>query len=223
MTLNLLFLLAKLAYCTKFNSENLERLLEADNSMGIYLEYEKAFCNASYFRTNIFERKSILTARGGDIYYHHPVSNTEVEVITAGKNILQEFSVRPFMACTVNTESFPAAFEQHTNMSQITLVSSFTHPLKRVGQDVYCRLKRSIELRFLLWKSMSSATMAPIASICQYSGSGKSKMSSELTKEGPGAMIILRNLRKEDGNPPGNNLFTHLTGIIKKCRKGFLI
>jgi hypothetical protein len=141
-----------------------------------------------------------LTVFRGDYYYHDPVERALVKVLMEHDTVdnapgiiiradnLQTLPIRPFMIFTIKGAVFPDK-EEHSNAIKMTLPPSFAHKLTNVGCEVLGRLKNNIMSRFAPWTSTTAKSIAPISSICQYSGSGKSKLTSELTKEGPGVRI----------------------------------
>ncbi len=202
-----------------------------EHSVGLYLTYDNAPLRNKYLRTKLSEWKSLLTSAVGEYFYHDPLSNTLVEVNVHSfqqngqfknispdemvrKDTFESIRMRPFMSFVIKDASFPGK-EVLTNAMKYTLATSFAHRLTKVGNEVFQRLKRCISWRASTWNAFPSNTSAPISSICQYSGSGKSKMASEFTRIGPGATIVFRK-NDEDAFPPSNNLSTKLYDILKK-------
>ena len=93
------------------------------------------------------------------------------------------------------------------------LGTSFSQNLTQVGCSVFSCIKSSILRRYNLWK-VPGTFASPNASLCQYSGSGKSKIAREFTLRGPGIGITLRASDFEDAYPPQNNLSQRLNELI---------
>ncbi len=94
------------------------------------------------------------------------------------------------------------------------LGKSFFQNLSNVGKSAFFRLKSCISKRINLWKNNHLLFASPNASLCQYSGAGKSKMAHEITRQGPGLSITLRVSDDDEAYPPANNLCKKLVDLI---------
>ncbi len=71
-------------------------------------------------------------------------------------------------------------------------------------------------IRFNSWKDTNQTIIAPIASLSQGSGSGKSKLATEVIKDGPGFYIVLRSDSSSSGFPKNNFLSELLISLVKE-------
>ena len=92
------------------------------------------------------------------------------------------------------------------------LESSFRHDLTKIGKLALEQLEKDILDRYEPW-IYSTTLLAPIVSLCQSSGSGKSKLSFELLKRHLGFYIVLR-LIGQTGYPLKNFLSDQLMLLI---------
>jgi hypothetical protein len=90
---------------------------------------------------------------------------------------------------------------------------SFKHELTISGIETLGRLKSTILSRYVDWSSRKKEYIAPIVSLCQSSGSGKTKMSIELIKRNPGFYLVFRQA-EQTGYPRTNPLSRELYSII---------
>ena len=72
------------------------------------------------------------------------------------------------------------------------LEAAFKHDLTEIGIKNVQRLETDLAKRFENWNIEATRYIAPIVSLCQSSGSGKSKLSLELLKRNPGFYTVLR-------------------------------
>ncbi len=85
------------------------------------------------------------------------------------------------------------------------LEKSFQHSLSTIGQDALDVLKVEILDRFSSWKDLETTLIAPIASLSQGSGIGKSKLAVQVIQDGPGFYIVTRQSTESTGYPLNND------------------
>ena len=93
------------------------------------------------------------------------------------------------------------------------LESSFSHVLTEIGMLSLKRLEQSILDRINSWLYNDTKYLAPIVSLCQSSGSGKSKLSFELLRRHIGFYIVFR-LPDHTGYPLKNLISDLLYDMI---------
>ena len=93
------------------------------------------------------------------------------------------------------------------------LESSFSHDLTEIGILSLKRLEQSILDRINPWLYNDTKYLAPIVSLCQSSGSGKSKLSFELLRRHIGFYIVFR-LKDQTGYPFKNLISDMLDDMI---------
>ncbi len=122
--------------------------------------------------------------------------------------------IRTFMRFKI-TNTGKATDERKIDVEKFhALVESFCQTLTNTGKSVFFRLKNCISERIKIWKDVTAFFASPNASLCQYSGAGKSKMAHELTQQGPGICITLRSTGDDEAYPPSNNLSSQLLELI---------
>lgn len=93
--------------------------------------------------------------------------------------------------------------------------TSFEHELTDIGSFTLSSLEQFLLKSFEPWKTnLDTDLLAPIVSLCQSSGSGKSKISCETLKLHLGFYLVFRG-EKQSGYPLKNDLSTELLGLIK--------
>lgn len=106
--------------------------------------------------------------------------------------------------------------------SVTALKESFVHSLTRVGCKSFNMVRRLISNRFNSWFHQPGGAApkyyGPMVSLCQSSGSGKSKIAFELTKHGPGFFTVLRHENETKSYPSSNNVSTMLLNIMKDTK-----
>ena len=93
--------------------------------------------------------------------------------------------------------------------------TAFRHNLTKSGIESRDFLKSSLLERYSAWKTPSSTVVAPIVSLCQSSGVGKSKLSIELLKENPGFYVVFRD-EEQSGYPQKNSITDNLKNLISQ-------
>jgi hypothetical protein len=100
------------------------------------------------------------------------------------------------------------------------LEKSFSHKLSAFGQANLNWLKINILQRYSEWSHPQTTINAPICSLSQGSGTGKSKLAVEAIKSGPGFYIVLRpdtnRANPQTGYPSNNELSEELKKLVKK-------
>ena len=96
------------------------------------------------------------------------------------------------------------------------LQKSFECAVTSTGHDSIDSLKAGILAHFIEWAKERTDKYAPIASLSQGSGSGKSKLAVETLKDGPGFYIVFRSddLRRSTGYPKKNALSDRLKSLL---------
>lgn len=92
--------------------------------------------------------------------------------------------------------------------------TSFKHELTLIGLRTLERLERDLLDRFNGW-NLNTKLIAPIVSLCQSSGSGKSKLAFELLKRHLGFYLVFR-LTDQTGFPRKNSLSDELYKLVEK-------
>ena len=90
---------------------------------------------------------------------------------------------------------------------------SFKHELTIIGHESLMRVKDSILDRHRIWISGANQYIAPLTSLSQSSGSGKTKISIELLKQNPGFYLVFRRA-DQSGFPLCNSISSELYNII---------
>jgi hypothetical protein len=98
-----------------------------------------------------------------------------------------------------------------------TLTNSFKHQLSEIGVINLNRLELKLKQSFEGWSIENTRYVAPMISICQSSGSGKSKMALELTKKHLGFYIVFRD-DTDTGFPRKNQLSDDFRSIVNKYK-----
>ena len=86
--------------------------------------------------------------------------------------------------------------------------NAFQSTLTDIGLRALHRIKLEISDRFKKWDTTVTAYKAPIVSLCQSSGFGKSKLSIELIKRNPGFYVVFRK-ELDSAYPPQTTLQMH--------------
>lgn len=94
------------------------------------------------------------------------------------------------------------------------LRQSFKHEMTYIGLLTLERLEYDLLNRFQSWLKDETELMAPIVSLCQSSGTGKSKFSLEMLKKHIGFYIVFRQ-KDEAGYPLKNCLSDILFSLVK--------
>ena len=159
-------------------------------------------------------------SEGGTVHFFNSADEPEPVLLDKGfyrnKNeiVLHDktsIAIRPFMTFKVLKDS---SRREVNRLRTLPIVSSFDHELTKVGQEVFKRIKECVKQHSDDWmKGAASKFLAPIASLCQGSGSGKSKIATEFTKCGPGVYTVQRNAN-DLGFPLSNNLSAVLKNIL---------
>ena len=106
-------------------------------------------------------------------------------------------------------------FDPRLNPNLIkNLKQSFQHQLTNVGLLALERLEYDLLDRFRKWTRATTTLIAPIVSLCQSSGAGKSKFSLELLKRHIGFYIVFRQ-KDENGYPLKNCLSEKLFSLVE--------
>ena len=74
----------------------------------------------------------------------------------------------------------------------VEIVKSFFSELKGKGFNERDRLISHVRCCHLIYKGTGNHIFAPIINVCQSSGSGKSRLASELMRFMPSAYVVLR-------------------------------
>ena len=104
----------------------------------------------------------------------------------------------------------------NTNVNLPKIRSSFKHELTLAGKSALERVKKNLLTGFKNW-STKKVYFAPLISLCQSSGSGKTKISVECLKQTPGFYLVFRK-NASTGYPMTNSLSTELKSIIISYR-----
>ena len=141
-------------------------------------------------------------------------------------NALMRISIETFMNWMVESVSTsdlapaPATGSTHGLSGQlltrgtmegfVELEKSFKHGLSDGGQDALDVVKVELFERYCQWNVPKPTIVAPVASLSQGSGSGKSKLAVELIQDGPGFYVVTRPADSFDmtvtGYPRNNSL-----------------
>lgn len=98
------------------------------------------------------------------------------------------------------------------------LVESFSHELSEIGRRTCFRVERELIKRYQNdWITKGLNCLAPLVSLCQSSGSGKSKIALELIKKNLGYYIVFRSTG-QTGYPRRNIISGTLKSIISSYR-----
>ncbi len=134
----------------------------------------------------------------------------------ANSNTLKRIAAETVMSFTISSgqevlPSTPTAFaRQRADPGNVQekikkLEKSFQHSLSTIGQDALDVLKVEILDRFSSWKDLETTLIAPIASLSQGSGIGKSKLAVQVIQDGPGFYIVTRQSTESTGYPRNND------------------
>jgi hypothetical protein len=100
------------------------------------------------------------------------------------------------------------------------LTASFGHELSEIGIRTLIRVERELLQRFNRnWIENSLTCLAPLVSLCQSSGAGKSKIALELIKRNLGFYIVFRS-SNQTGYPRKNIISNHLRQLISSYNDG---
>ena len=200
------------------------------------LEANESAAAPQTFIFDLFEWKSNLLKKlkhqGNDLYYCPTNSNEMLKVnydsfsltnmeqfscINESTNSNVECSALTYMDFSVKyvrPDGFCTTDICNINEKVIsTLTNSFKHQLSQIGLINLNRLELKLKQCFKGWSIDATRYVAPMISICQSSGSGKSKMALELTKKHLGFYIVFRD-DKDTGFPRKNQLSDNFRKIV---------
>lgn len=195
---------------TKFDiqSRNLENI-SMDNN------YTRKFYKFNYFGwlehlKNIAKRHShVYYVTNSSEVYHVELSMSNIQnICECSRNLL--LTAKTFMHFKM-VQVAPGKENEAVLLKFVE--NSFKHQLTEIGKRSLKKLKIDIFSRFLKWKDPNTNLIAPIVSLCQSSGTGKSKISIELLKINMGFYIVFRN-EGQTGFPFMNSISTRLLNLL---------
>lgn len=100
------------------------------------------------------------------------------------------------------------------------LVTSFKHELSEIGRRTLKRVERDVLQRYKKdWIENSLTCLAPLVSLCQSSGTGKSKIAMEIIKKNLGFYVVFRS-SDQTGYPRKNIISNNLRQLISSYNDG---
>lgn len=162
--------------------------------------------NDNYGITSSFK---VDLSKEGPSCFDFPCLNAQnVSVRKPVKNFMKFIAKAP----TRKTEPIPETFQSTEAVKQ--LATSFKHGLTKIGELALYRLEHDLINRIQPWiGDPHTSFIAPVVSLCQSSGTGKSKLAFEALKRHLGFYIVFR----EDGQtgyPRKNELSDLLRALM---------
>ena len=215
--------------------EDLNLRLREYEPIDLVLEIQNA-ATGIFFRSTLLNWKSDLKSKfpdkrfkyiekdedGNDLYLEADIFSEEdlcLEfpcLIDERQNLTSRKPVQNFMRfCAYDSQTSESSAERINRSIVIPLLeASFRHDLTAIGNLALSRLEHDLLDRFKPWIADSDPSLvAPVVSLCQSSGSGKSKLSFELLKRHIGFYIVLR-LQGQTGYPLKNYLSDKLLSLV---------
>ncbi len=146
-----------------------------------------------------------------------------IHFFTVNAESIVAHSLESFMFINFGTKPVPSASSRNAaevfkNLKVDVLQQSFSHLLSKSGHESLDWLKSNIFIRYREWSIKNTSLIAPIASLSQGSGSGKSKLATEAINDGPGFYIVFRDDSPNvTGYPIQNDISKELVRLIRSA------
>lgn len=134
-------------------------------------------------------------------------SKDKTNVITKSAKSFMRFKIPTIAEAKTKVQSNKVVFDP-------VLKESFAHNLTKVGLECLRSVEAELIEAFNQWTK--KGILAPLISLCQSSGSGKSKMALELLLLHAGFYSVFREVNSS-GYPKTNQLSSELFSLILKC------
>lgn len=171
-----------------------------------------------YIRTTIENGQTVVSKLEADIF-GTPDNALTFECKVDDSNSIDE-PVKNFMRFEVSDFSTSAPPNSVYKSEVLPLVeSSFNYDISKSGEAALSNLKADLLTSFSPW--MSDHLVAPVVSLCQSSGSGKSKLAFELLKQTFGFYLVFRE-EDQTGYPLKNVLSDELFDLLKTYNDSFI-
>lgn len=211
-------------------TEKVPKQMMKSLEIDFYVDYSTRVVGSPESHDQISERKfykfhhddwinklSSLGLKNSHIFYFKPSGEkVQVSFDSSDSANICEFVSREFIAVKtcMHFEFVPFA-EGTENAAPLKkyVDSSFKHDLTIIGKRSLNILKQELNSRAKEWHETTTQLIAPVVSLCQSSGTGKSKLAIELLKSNPGFYIVFRE-KGQTGNPRQNELSKLLYQLV---------